>query len=155
VERRIGRLDSSHATEWALEAAGVVRSELERLAGLVEDFLAFARPQAVRLSSGDMCETVKTVALLLELELRSAGVQFRVEGEGPVVARFDEERIKQVLLNLIRNAIEAVGRGGEIAQVCPPTSTSSSRSAPPRKEGPDSDCRSCTASSLITAATSR
>lgn len=114
VERRIGRLEHSHAKEWALDAARVVRAELERLAGLVEDFLAFARPQAVRLSSGNICETVKTVASLLELEFRTAGVDFHVECEQPVIARFDEERIKQVLLNLIRNAIEAAGRGGEI-----------------------------------------
>jgi len=114
VERRIGRLGDSHAKEWALDAARVVRAELERLAGLVEDFLAFARPQAVRLSSGNLCETVKTVASLLELEFRSAGVTFHFECEQAVTARFDEERIKQVLLNLIRNAIEAAGRGGEI-----------------------------------------
>jgi PAS domain S-box-containing protein len=111
VERRIGRLGAEDSSS-AMDAAKTVRDELHRLAGLVEDFLAFARPTELRVAGGDLSETCATVVGFLEPDAAQAGVAMTVENPEPVRARFDEERIKQVLINLLRNAIEAAGAGG-------------------------------------------
>ncbi len=113
VERRLAKATSTDR-EKALVAARVVREELARLGGLVEEFLDFARPRSLRLAAGDLCETVKTVITLLEPEMEEAGLTVVTRLEGPVAARYDDERIKQVLLNLVRNAVEAAGRGGHV-----------------------------------------
>ncbi len=113
VERRVSK-GTPTDREKALVAARVVREELARLGGLVEEFLDFARPRELRLAGGDLCETVRTVVTLLEPELEEAGLTVVSRLEGPVAARYDDERIKQVLLNLVRNAVEAAGRGGHV-----------------------------------------
>jgi len=113
VERRLGKV-SDRGADAALDAARVVKAELGRLGGLVEDFLAFARPTSLRLKSGDLVDTVNGVVNLLEPDIRAAGVGIRVIGSEPVAARYDDERVRQVLHNLVRNAIEAAGAGGAV-----------------------------------------
>lgn len=114
VERRLAKATPSNR-EKALVAARVVREELARLGGLVGEFLDFARPHTLRLAGGDLCETVKTVITLLEPEMEEAGLTLVTRLDAPVAARYDDEQIKQVLLNLVRNAVEAAGRGGHVA----------------------------------------
>lgn len=87
---------------------------MKRLAGLVEEFLQFARPQPLRAGRIDLRATAADVVALLEPQAAEIGVELRFE-EGPAVhAEADDERIKQVLINLLRNAIEAAGRGGHV-----------------------------------------
>ncbi len=114
VDRRLSRIEGRAEADQARVAALVVKDELSRLAGLVSDFLAYARPAPLRVVSADVCDTVRTVAALLEPDVKAVSVDFVVEAPGPVVVRFDEERIKQVLINIIRNAIEAAGPTGAV-----------------------------------------
>ena len=115
VERRVSKLGADNpAASSALEAARVVRDEMSRLALLVQDFLDFARPSALRLDSGELNRTVNEVLTLLRPDFESAGVELETDLE-PVVATYDEERIKQVAHNLLRNAMEAAGPGGRVA----------------------------------------
>jgi len=114
VERRLARPGDDHRAA-ALTAARVVKGELGRLGGLVQDFLAFARPSELRLRTGDLAATLANVAHLVAPAAEHAGVSLVEPSRARVVtAMFDEERIKQVLLNLVRNAVEAAGRGGEV-----------------------------------------
>jgi PAS domain S-box-containing protein len=118
VDRRVGKLEPSELTAKAQAAARVVRDELQRLAGLVEDFLAFARPRALRLESGELSLTVQNVCELMTPEATVAGVLLTTDIEEHTNARYDEERLKQVLMNILRNAIEASGEGGTVELVC-------------------------------------
>lgn len=113
MERRLGRAGAD-ARERALEASHVVALELTRLAGLVEEFLDFARPRNLRLMGADLAETARTVVNLIEPELEEGGIRVSTRLDGQVAARYDDERIKQVLLNLLRNAAEAAGPGGAV-----------------------------------------
>jgi PAS domain S-box-containing protein len=117
VERRVGKLGVEDSSG-AMEAARTVRDELHRLAGLVEDFLAFARPTELRLAGGNLSETAATVVGFLAPLAEEAGVALTLEAPDGVFARYDEERIKQVLINLLRNGIEAAGRGGRASLRC-------------------------------------
>ena len=114
VTRRLGK-SQEQGVQSALKAARVVDCELERLAGLVQDFLAFARPAPLRRTKGDLGESVATVMSLMQAEAEAARVTLvRDPGDEPLEATYDSERLKQVVLNLLRNAIEAAGKSGEV-----------------------------------------
>jgi signal transduction histidine kinase len=114
VERRLGK-GGPDDRERALEAAAVVRDELGRLAGLVQDFLSFARPTELRPSATDLGAIVRAVVDLIGPEAAEAGVALAApEGAPALTVVCDPERIKQVVLNLVRNAVEAAGGGGEV-----------------------------------------
>jgi signal transduction histidine kinase len=91
------------------DGARLIRDELLRLAHLVQDFLAFAKPARLRLEALDLRSTVATVLELCSHDAEQNGVNLQMTHcADPVVVRVDEERIKQILLNLIRNGMEAV-----------------------------------------------
>jgi PAS domain S-box-containing protein len=113
LQRRIDRNGASDIPA-VQEAARLVADELGRLTGLVREFLQFAKPQPLRLAQGDLRATVEEVVGLLSPEAQAAGVELSL-AEGPRVnAALDDERMKQVLHNLVRNAVEAVGTGGHV-----------------------------------------
>jgi signal transduction histidine kinase len=112
VVRRLAKPDRPDVAS-AVAAAELAATEMQRLAALVEEFLQFARPQPVRLSRGDLRATAEAVAALLQPEAAAAGVELRAGGAA-AVAEYDDERVKQVILNLVRNAMEATGRGGHV-----------------------------------------
>jgi len=113
VQRRLARAEKPDV-DGALRAAELVASEMTRLAGLVEEFLQFARPRALRLAAADLHVTASEIVQLLGPDAASAGVGLTLADGHALFARVDEERLKQVLHNLIRNAIEATGRGGHV-----------------------------------------
>jgi PAS domain S-box-containing protein len=112
LQRRLGRGDA--ASEPAASAAALAAVEIRRLGSLVEEFLQFARPQPLRLAHADIRATIDAVVSLVAPEAATAGVELRVIPGDPVSATVDEEKIKQVLFNLIRNGLEAAGQGGRI-----------------------------------------
>ena len=87
----------------------LTRSEIARLDRLVGDFLAYARPGALERGEVDAASLLADVRELLSAELAAAGVAATVEvapGMRPLFA--DRERLRQVLLNLVRNAVQAM-----------------------------------------------
>ena len=111
------RLSRSHRGGLAagLEAAALVQDELGRLGDLVRDFLAYARPAPLRTRATDLREVVRHVGKLLGPDARTAGVAIEISAPEVVSAHCDEDKIKQVLYNLVRNAIEAAGNPGRVA----------------------------------------
>jgi two-component system sensor histidine kinase PilS (NtrC family) len=90
-----------------------VLREIERLDALISDFLQFARPAAPKL------EPIAVAALLEEIAemCRAAcptGVRVRVEAPSELRVSADPTQLRQVIWNLVRNAVQAVGERGEI-----------------------------------------
>jgi two-component system, NtrC family, sensor histidine kinase HydH len=100
----------------AKSAANLVADELHRLARLVDDVLEFARPRPLRLSKTDLRETAAVVVELAAPEASERGVKVTLAAPTRVRASADEERVKQVLHNLVRNAVEACegGKGSTV-----------------------------------------
>lgn len=113
TQRRLARPGGADING-AIEAAALVSRELQRLARIVEEFLDFARPQPLRLARGDLRETARSVVSLMVPEAASAGVDLELSPGPPVTVDLDDERLKQAILNLVRNGIEAAGCGGRV-----------------------------------------
>jgi len=90
--------------------------EVVRLKGLLTNFLEFARPQPPRILSSEIGLLLESVAKLASETATMAKVAVRVgcaEALPPVCV--DPEQIKQVLLNLVINAVQATPNGGQIS----------------------------------------
>jgi signal transduction histidine kinase len=113
LERRLERLPPANRVE-LLEPLGLVKDEIRRLDHILEDFLQFARPRELVARPVELLPLVGRVLDLLagEAERRSIRIE-RSFLPVPNVAG-DEGRLRQVLMNLALNAIEAVEDGGRV-----------------------------------------
>jgi signal transduction histidine kinase len=115
LERRLGRMPPGE-TEGLRELTGVIREEINRLDGLVGDFLQFSRTNRVQHVPRDLDVLIDEVVRLLRPEARASQVTLRRQRRGDPMPqlRIDAERMKQVVLNLVQNAIEAMPEGGVV-----------------------------------------
>jgi two-component system sensor histidine kinase HydH len=115
LERRVAPLEARLSVELK-ELIGVIREEVKRLDNLVGDFLQFSRTNRVRYRLTNLDPLIDEVARLLRPEASAAGVTLRHERRGAPLPdlRVDAEKIKQVVVNLVQNAIEAMPGGGTV-----------------------------------------
>jgi two-component system sensor histidine kinase PilS (NtrC family) len=92
---------------------GILTREADRLGELVTDFLVFARPPAPVRQTCDLDELVRQTLELLSSDPLASGVEIDV-AHGGLHAEVDPDQVRQVLLNLLRNAMAAAGRGGRV-----------------------------------------
>jgi signal transduction histidine kinase len=106
-------LAGSGAAPEAREAVIVIRDEIKRLSALVTEFLDFARPSPVDRRPTSLRVLCERAMSLLGPEARAARAELRCDlpSTDPVVD-LDPARMEQVLLNLGRNAIEALAPAG-------------------------------------------
>jgi PAS domain S-box-containing protein len=90
------------------EVQAIVR-EVRRLDAIVSDFLRFARPRRVERKSVDLSPVVNESISLVRA--KAPQHELRVHLEPPIVARCDPDGVKQVLLNVLLNAVEASASG--------------------------------------------
>lgn len=97
------------------EFVAIIDKECRRLDRLVTDFLDFARPRAPALDEVDMGQLLETVVQVIERTAACRDVTYRreIEPELPKL-QCDSEQLKQVLLNLVLNAVQAMLDGGQV-----------------------------------------
>jgi len=88
--------------------------EVDRLTEITESYLRFARLPRPRLEREDVGAIVSSLASFMKSELGGRGVEVALElGALPLIAA-DEHQLRQALLNLMRNAAEAMPGGGRL-----------------------------------------
>jgi signal transduction histidine kinase len=94
---------------------GLALKEVDRICGLINDLLSFARPSRPNVAQESMNDVVDGIARILETEAKEKGVEItRDFGPGLPRVWIDREQMKQVFMNLILNAIQAMRGGGSI-----------------------------------------
>ncbi len=93
------------------EFALIAKREVDRLENLVGEFLRFAKPPRPATAPADLNEIVRSVAKLIEQRADAQNVRIELETSSdlPLLA-IDAEQIKQVLLNLTINALQAMAK---------------------------------------------
>lgn len=93
----------------------VLEEEINRLNGIVVDFLFAVRPLDTRLRLGSVMKTLNEIATFVEPELAENRVSLGCDFSTSLPKlEFDENLLKQVLLNLIKNAMNAMEQGGRL-----------------------------------------
>jgi len=109
----LGRRDLEENTRQ--EFTEMASREVVRLKGLLTHFLEFARPQQPRVVASDMELLLHSVAKLASETAKMAQVEILVESESTLPqVPIDPEQIRQVLLNLVINAVQAMPNAGQI-----------------------------------------
>lgn len=91
----------------------ILLRESDRLSRLVEEFLRFARPPKPVLRPVGLELLVRETMEMVQTDPLSHGVELELDLR-PVTATVDPDQLRQVLLNLVRNAFEAAGTGGRV-----------------------------------------
>ncbi len=116
VKMRLFSLSRSlDLSEQQKEDFEVISEEIRHTDTIVQNFLDFSRPPKLKMQKISASEVVDVVLQLMHHRLESYGVEIRLErGRRLPEIQADPEQLKEVLVNLIVNACEAMGAGGTI-----------------------------------------
>jgi signal transduction histidine kinase len=106
--------DSFTPGEKKYEFLVILLKEADRLNRFVEDFLGLARPIQVEQSRCDIMLELRELIAFIAAEAQSMGVLIRLEPAEIPPIKGDREKLRQVFLNLLMNALQATGNGGEV-----------------------------------------
>jgi two-component system, NtrC family, sensor kinase len=110
------------SSQETVESAQIIKVQSERITSIVRQLLDFARRRPGEKMTVDLQQLIRqTLDLVRPLAQKQNVRLIQVEDEATVATKADAEQIKQVLLNLITNAVQAMPGGGEVEVVAGPT----------------------------------
>lgn len=117
--RKLQRIDGVPDLKEAVDRLGgflgVATGEIDRLDYIITEFLQALRPSAPKLQAGSLNDTGQETLALLRPELEDRGLKVVSElASGLPLVLFDPAQLKQVLVNLIKNAMQATSPQGTI-----------------------------------------
>ena len=94
--------------------AQLIEGEINRLERIVKDFLQFARPPEPEFAVVDADQPLREVQTFLQPVFEKSKIEIVLGETAPAQIRVDPQQMKQVLINLIRNAAESIGQNGTV-----------------------------------------
>jgi signal transduction histidine kinase len=111
-------LPADRAGEAGRRILAVTRAEIARLERLVSEFLAYARPRPLRLAEVAAIDLLLGAREVLAAQIAQHDAEVRIVDESEeALVRVDEEQIRQLLLNLLHNALGATEGTGRRADI--------------------------------------
>lgn len=97
-------------------ALELIMTKLEHMQGVVSRLLLLAEPQDVRMSEVDAAQTIRSVIASMEAagQLHQIRYTLRVESDAEQRVLSSEPYLRQVVMNLLTNAVEAMPGGGDL-----------------------------------------
>ncbi len=93
----------------------VIGSEIQRLDRVVQTLVDFTKPVDLRLSDTDLRRVIEDVAVLAAPEAARLGVTLRTDLlPGTLVVKADADLVKQAVLNIALNGVQAMPGGGSL-----------------------------------------
>jgi signal transduction histidine kinase len=96
------------------EDFAVVVRELDRINSLLSDLLSFQQPRQPQIAAHDVCGLVAESAAIVTQQYRQRRARLRIHGASGVSVLVDADFFKQILLNLLLNAVEAVPEQADV-----------------------------------------
>ncbi len=93
----------------------ILRNEIKRIDTTVAEFLEFARPRETRLEKINLTQTVRTSLRQIETQTKQHGLSIEKQLQEDISVYGDPEKLHQMTLNLVLNAIQASGENGSIS----------------------------------------
>jgi len=120
------------------EHLGIINRSGEHLLELINDVLDMSKIEAGRMAfhttNFDLSRLLNTIEEMLGFKARAKGLQFTLDlaSDVPQYIKTDERKLRQVLINLVGNAIKFTETGGIVLRVSslPPPATESPTSSP-------------------------
>lgn len=98
------------------EFTGIISDEVSRINKLTTTLLGFAKPMVQEKAPNDLNEIIHSTITLLQEEARSKGINLKTHlADNLPPVSCDLNQIKQILINLIINAFDAIGSDGQIS----------------------------------------
>lgn len=95
--------------------AGLVYREVKRINGTIQNFLRFSRPEPIHKHFFEVKELIDEIEQQYSLVLKEKSIEFSVDQNWNGEVDWDKNQIKQVLINLIQNSIEAIENAGKLS----------------------------------------
>jgi len=105
----------SFKEEDPIKLVDTVLNEIKRINKIIEEFLRFARPLKLKRKKVMVNDFINQIIVLTESQVAGAGLSFKNDGFEPGIVSIDTEMMKQVLINLVTNSIEATQSAGSIS----------------------------------------
>jgi PAS domain S-box-containing protein len=114
LEEELGRFQTENTAE-ARNFLGVIKSELDHLIEVVEEYLQFARLPKVKLEKGNVNEVISDLLFFLKEEASERKVMVVEDLNAPLPpVQLDAKQLRQALLNIFKNSFEAMSEGGKL-----------------------------------------
>ncbi len=95
--------------------AGVIRDEIRRLDGIIEEFLTFSKSRRLELHDYPVAEVLQKIVNLIQEEAKLKGITLETLYKGNhAVIPMDVDKLQQALFNFIKNAMESISGDGVV-----------------------------------------
>jgi two-component system sporulation sensor kinase B len=89
--------------------------ELDRAQAIIQDYLSLAKPNKQEFSRMNLTKEIENVVQLMSTYTNIQSITFQHSIEEELYIKANKDEVKQVLINIIKNGIEAIGEGGTIS----------------------------------------